>query len=85
VNGRPLYGDAALMLRVRPNARVEPLTVCGFAKAVDTSDSDNGAGVTWADTMKNLTAAFGSIQVPMAGLAECAEEKGCGRCRSGVD
>ena len=42
-----------------------------FTKGVDTSDSDNGAGVTWADTMKNLTAAFNSLQVPMAGLAEC--------------
>ena len=71
VNGRPLYGDAALMQRVNPSARAEPLTVYGFTKAVDTSDSDNGAGVTWADTMKNLTAAFSSIQVPLAGLAEC--------------
>ncbi len=71
VNGRPLYGDADLIKLVNPSARVETLTVCGAAKGVDTSDSDNSAGVTWADTMKNLTTAFSSIQVPMAGLAEC--------------
>jgi 5-methylthioadenosine/S-adenosylhomocysteine deaminase len=71
VGGRPLYGDEAMMKAVNPSARTEPITVCGAVKAVDTSDSDNGKGITWADTMKNLQGAFAMFQLPMAGLAEC--------------
>ncbi|HUP62565.1 MAG TPA: amidohydrolase family protein [Thermoanaerobaculia bacterium] len=67
VGGKPLYGDAAMMHDVNPSARVEALDVCGAQKGVDTSDSS----ATWADTMKNLTAAFASFSLPMAGLAEC--------------
>jgi 5-methylthioadenosine/S-adenosylhomocysteine deaminase len=71
VGGRPLYGDQTMMKAVNPAARAEPITVCGAVKAVDTSDSDNGKGTTWADTMKNLRGAFAMFQLPMAGLAEC--------------
>jgi 5-methylthioadenosine/S-adenosylhomocysteine deaminase len=71
VAGRPLYGDATMMKTINPNARVESITVCGAAKAVDMSDSDDGKGITFADTMKTLTAAFHAFALPMAGLAEC--------------
>jgi 5-methylthioadenosine/S-adenosylhomocysteine deaminase len=68
VGGRPLYGDPEMMRSVNPAARVEPLTVCGAAKGVDTSDS----GPTFAETLKNVAAAFASFSLPMAGMAECA-------------
>lgn len=71
VGGRPLYGEATMMKTINPKARVETITVCGAAKAVDMSDSDNGKGVSFAETMKNLDAAFGAFGLPMAGLAEC--------------
>ena len=71
VQGRPLYGDEAMMKSVNPGGTFEALTVCGARKAVDMSDSDNGKGISWADTIRNLTAAFAVYQLPMAGLAEC--------------
>ncbi len=71
VGGRPLYGDEAMMKAVNPAARAEPITVCGAVKSVDTSDSDNGKGTTWAETLKKLQGAFAMFQLPMAGLAEC--------------
>ncbi|HYC62413.1 MAG TPA: amidohydrolase family protein [Thermoanaerobaculia bacterium] len=71
VNGRPLYGDPAMMKSVNPSAPVETLTLCGATKAVDMSDSDDGKGISFADTMKNLRAAFHAFDLPMAGLAEC--------------
>lgn len=71
VNGRPLYGDGAMMKSVNPSAPIEPIDVCGATKAVDMSDSDGGKGVSFADTMKNLRAAFHLFDLPMAGLAEC--------------
>jgi cytosine/adenosine deaminase-related metal-dependent hydrolase len=71
VEGRPLYGDETMMKAVHPDGIFEALTVCGARKAVDMSDSDGGKGISWADTIKNLTAAFAVHQLPMAGLAEC--------------
>jgi cytosine/adenosine deaminase-related metal-dependent hydrolase len=71
VAGRPLYGDETLMTTINPNARVEPMFVCGVSKAVDMSDSDGGKGITFADTVKNLATAFHTFAIPMAGLAEC--------------
>jgi 5-methylthioadenosine/S-adenosylhomocysteine deaminase len=71
VGGRPLYGDETMMKAVNPSAKPEAITVCGATKAVDMSDSDDGKGVSFADTMKNLRAAFSAFQLPMAGLAEC--------------
>ena len=71
VGGRPLYGDATMMKAVNPSATLEAMTVCGAVKALDMSDSDDGKGVSFADTMKNLGAAFRAFQLPMAGLAEC--------------
>lgn len=71
VGGRPLYGDETMMKAVNPSAKLESISVCGALKAVDLSDSDDGKGVSFADTMKNLRAAFGAFQLPMAGLAEC--------------
>lgn len=71
VGGRPLYGDEAVMKSINPSSRLEAISVCGVPKAVDMSDSDNGAGISFADTMKNLTAAFQAFGLPMAGLAEC--------------
>lgn len=69
VNGRPLYGDAALLTAVNPSALLETVDICGMTKSVDTTDS----GVTWADTMRNLRRAFGAIHVGMAGFADaCA-------------
>ncbi len=71
VAGRPLYGDETMMKTINPSARVETISVCGATKAVDMSDSDNGKGVSFTDTMKNLELAFGLFGLPMAGLAEC--------------
>ena len=71
VSGRPLYGDATVMKSINPSAHVETVSVCGVSKAVDMSDSDNGKGISFADTMKNLTAAFHAFGLPMAGLADC--------------
>ena len=71
VEGRPLYGDEATMRRVNPAGRFETVDVCGATKAVDLSDSDNGKGTSWEETLMNLAAAFGTYQLPMAGLAEC--------------
>ena len=34
------------------------------------SDSDGGKGISFADTMKNLDAAFRLFQLPMAGLCQ---------------
>ena len=69
VGGRPLYGDAALLTRVNPAAKTEPLTICGAPKVVDMSDSDDGKGITWAATKAALTAAMGSIK--LAELVDC--------------
>jgi hypothetical protein len=63
--------DETMMRAVNTEARTEPITVCGAVKAVDTSDSDNGRGVTWAEMMEKLRDAFAMFQLPMAGLAEC--------------
>jgi 5-methylthioadenosine/S-adenosylhomocysteine deaminase len=71
VGGRPLYGDAAMMRAINPASRVEPMTLCGVERAVDMSDSDDGKGVSFADTLKNLYAAFWAFQLPMTGLADC--------------
>ena len=71
VAGRPLYGDETMMKAINPNARVESISVCGASKAVDMSDSDDGKGISFADTKKNLIAAFRMFALPMAGLAEC--------------
>lgn len=73
VGGKPLYGDAALLTKVNPTAKAEPLTVCGAAKVIDMSDSDDGKGVTWAETRAALTAAMGKLTppVPLAELVDC--------------
>ena len=73
VGGKPLYGDAALLAKVNPSAKTEPLTVCGAAKVIDMSDSDNGKGVTWAETRAALTSAMGKLMppVPPAELVDC--------------
>jgi 5-methylthioadenosine/S-adenosylhomocysteine deaminase len=70
VSGRPLFGDRALMKKVNPSAKLEPARVCGAEKAFDMSDSDNGRGISFATTMKNLEAAFGLFQVPMSDLCQ---------------
>lgn len=70
VKGRPLFGDAALLQKVNPSAKLEPVQVCGAEKALDMSDSDGGKGISFADTMKNLAAAFRMFQLPMAGLCQ---------------
>lgn len=71
VAGRPLYGEETAMKAINPSSRIEAISVCGTSKAVDMSDSDNGKGVSFAETMKNLDAAFRAFGLPMAGLAEC--------------
>jgi 5-methylthioadenosine/S-adenosylhomocysteine deaminase len=73
VAGRPLYGDSALVKKVNPAAKTEPLTVCGAAKVIDMSDSDDGKGITWADTQAALTGAMGKLTppIPLAALADC--------------
>lgn len=71
VAGRPLYGDATMMKTINPSARVETISVCGTAKAVDMSDSDDGKGVSFGETVRNLEKAFRAFGLPMAGLAEC--------------
>lgn len=71
VAGRPLYGDAATMQAINANARIEAITVCGAPKAVDMSDSEDGRGVSFAETMRNLQAAFKTYGLPMGDLAEC--------------
>lgn len=71
VDGRPLYGESTMMKSVNPSAPLETISVCGVQKAVDMSDSDGGKGVSFAETMKNLRAAFHAFDLPMAGLAEC--------------
>jgi 5-methylthioadenosine/S-adenosylhomocysteine deaminase len=70
VSGRPLFGDRELMQRVNPAAKLEPVRVCGAEKALDMSDSDNGKGISFAGTMKNLAAAFDLFQVPMSDLCQ---------------
>ncbi len=69
VAGRPLYGDAALLTKVNPSAKTEPLTICGAAKAIDMSDSDEGKGVSLAATRSTLQAAMGTIK--LSELADC--------------
>jgi len=73
VGGKPLYGDAALLTKVNPSAKTEPLTVCGAAKVIDMSDSDDGKGVTWADTRAALTGAMSKLAPPvtLAELVDC--------------
>ncbi|MEK6375817.1 MAG: amidohydrolase family protein [Acidobacteriota bacterium] len=73
VAGRPLYGDAALLTKINPAAKTETLTVCGAAKVIDMSDSDDGKGVSWADTSTALTGAMGKLTPPvtLAGLVDC--------------
>jgi 5-methylthioadenosine/S-adenosylhomocysteine deaminase len=73
VAGRPLYGDAALLKKVNPAAKTEPLTVCGAAKVIDMSDSDDGKGISWADTRAALTGAMGKLTPPitLAELVDC--------------
>jgi hypothetical protein len=68
VNGRPLFGDLEVMQKVNPSAKLEKVLVCGARKAVDMSDSDNGKGISFADTLSNLSAAFDSVQIPMSDL-----------------
>lgn len=68
VGGMPLFGDAALMTSVNPNAAPEPVTVCGAAKAVDMSNSEGA--VSFAKTVESLRAAFAKYQLPMAGLCD---------------
>jgi 5-methylthioadenosine/S-adenosylhomocysteine deaminase len=69
VAGRPLYGDAALLTKVNPSAKTEPLTICGAAKVIDMSDSDDGKGVSLAATRATLQAAMGTIKLSQ--LADC--------------
>jgi 5-methylthioadenosine/S-adenosylhomocysteine deaminase len=77
VAGRPLYGDAALVAKVNPKAKMESLTVCGAEKVIDMSDSDGGKGVSLADTRHALTIAMGNLHPPvvppmvLAGLVDC--------------
>lgn len=66
VDGKPMYGDSALVLQVSPSASLESIDVCGVMKSVDTSST----GVTWENTMNNLNAAFGAIHVRMAGFCD---------------
>jgi len=68
VNGRPLFGDIAMMRKVNPSAALEAVTVCGVQKALDMSDSDDGKGVSFTDTLKHLDDAFNLFQLPMADL-----------------
>jgi adenine deaminase len=70
VKGRPLFGDGALLQKVSPSAKLETVQVCGAEKALDMSDSDGGKGISFAETMKNLDAAFHRFQLPMAGLCQ---------------
>jgi hypothetical protein len=70
VNGHPLFGDSSMMQKVNPSAKLEAVLACGAQKALDMSDSDNGKGISFADTMNNLDDAFRKLQISMSGLCQ---------------
>ena len=66
VNGRPLFGDAKLMTAIHPAAKLEAVTICGVAKALDMSDSTASFATTKTTLEKVLSG-------KLAGLAEAAD------------
>ncbi|HEV8658465.1 MAG TPA: amidohydrolase family protein [Thermoanaerobaculia bacterium] len=72
VNGRPLYGDEKLVSAINPSANIEVVKdVCGRPKALDMTDSDNGKGTSFSDTINTLTSEFAKVNVPLAAVTEC--------------
>jgi len=72
IDGQPIYGDAALMKRLVADARqLEPLSVCGEAKAFDAGGREGTADVSLARTSARLAAALGRFDIPLAPLFEC--------------
>jgi 5-methylthioadenosine/S-adenosylhomocysteine deaminase len=72
VGGKPEMGDPKLMQELLPGKRLEPMTVCGYTKALNIK-SDTG-GESWAEIDGHLTRELGRMGMKLAPVAECGGE-----------
>jgi len=73
IGGSPVYGDEDLMRKLAPAAAIEPLTVCGFAKALDFS-SETALGehpTAWKQTIDQLNHALNEWGLMPVQLTPC--------------
>uniref|UniRef100_UPI0035ADF954 amidohydrolase family protein n=1 Tax=Chitinimonas sp. TaxID=1934313 RepID=UPI0035ADF954 len=71
IGGRPIYGDAAVMKQLLPNATLESLTVCGAGKAINLANSAAGERhQSFADIQKLLSSALSKAGSSLAPI-EC--------------
>ena len=69
VGGRPLLGTPALMRQVPTTGNVELITVCGSQKALAiTGDTE---GESWHAIETKLSSTLQTLNISLAGLAEC--------------
>jgi 5-methylthioadenosine/S-adenosylhomocysteine deaminase len=72
IDGHPIYGDTALMRRLVADAKqLEPISVCGEAKAFDAGSLGAASEGSLANTSARLAAALGRLDIPLAPLFEC--------------
>jgi 5-methylthioadenosine/S-adenosylhomocysteine deaminase len=76
VEGEPLYGDPALLAKLKPSRPAERLEVCGAGKALVFTGPHgqvDAADETWAHTAATLDTALRHHGRNLAPLAECGQ------------
>ncbi len=73
IGGSPVYGDEDLMRKLAPAAAIEPLTVCGFAKALDFSSETalSEHPTSWKQTIDQLNHALNEWGLMPVQLTPC--------------
>ncbi|HKP02140.1 MAG TPA: amidohydrolase family protein [Chthoniobacterales bacterium] len=74
VGGRPMYGDEDLMQGVAPNARLEPVSLCGTKKFLDLETENPLPGKpprSWKDTVDAITKALKPSGLAPSELTSC--------------
>ena len=70
IAGAPVYGDPDLMKRLLPEAKFEPLTICGETKLLHIVD-DPADPNSWTNVSRRLTDAMTPLGLSPAPLAAC--------------
>lgn len=71
VGGVPFYGDADLMAKLHPGKTLEPLSICGSAKALYLPPSGSGYPHSWKEISERLASHLHALGTELAPLTAC--------------
>ena len=72
IGGVPVYGDADLMAKFHPGAALEPITICGSAKALFLEKNASGFPRPWKEISERLEMRLQQIGTSLAPLTACS-------------